>query len=1037
MSPQFSSLVEKLKEIFQIDKPELDFGIYRILRARRTQIEDFLNNRLAAKVQTTLAGNAAAEEIALKNALEEAIENARQLGIDDPTVLPKVRELKEKLAACSGSLQAENEVYSHLLTFFSRYYDKGDFISQRRYKGDTYAIPYSGEEVKLHWANADQYYVKSSESFSNYDFTLPDGGKVHFRLVSAELAKDNIKDNEAVRCFVLWDPAEAEGEEPGTYPPSCIEEKDYELYIYFQYRRFKKGKNLQAKVSDNTVAQLKNLLDGRWDILQRYNIWAPAPTEKYKERTIFRKYLDAYTAKNTSDYFIHKDLQGFLSRELDFYIKNEMMHLDDIQHASSFAQIEKNLRTIQAVRAIAGELIDFMAQIENFQKKLWLKKKFVVQCDYCLTMDLVPQELHAEVLVNERQLEEWRKMNTTDASRITDARMVDTRFFDESFKSRLLEAIENIDERCDGVLIHSDNWQALRFLKNSKSNSIKCVYIDPPYNTNASEIIYKNGYKHSSWISLMHDRLLESKSLMSDDAIIEVAIDDYELRYINLVLDDIFEASNFISNIAILTNPKGRDQDYVAQAHDYTLMYAKNKKHVKTYCFTLTESEKNKKYKKKLNGLNVRELPLKRTGSEKYREDRPYMYFPFFFNPQNSDFCIINKDDYLRIYDSKEARFNDEYLSFVIKRYEQLGYVTILPISQRGELLRWRWGYESCVEGIKKGLLTCKSSSNGKYSVYQYDSEDELVKPKSFWFGEEFDASSKGTNMLSHILPSNQFDFPKSLYTVENNLIIGSQSVDTVLDYFGGSGTTAHAVINLNRKDGGNRKYILVEMGDHFNAVLMPRIKKVVYSPDWKDGKPVTADKGISHCFKYMSLESYEDTLNNIELQEAKGGDMYDSMMQEQYLLKYMLDIESRGSIINTDSFLKPFDYCLKIAVDSSGASESRKVDLVETFNYLLGLRVESQERHIDKGYILVEGKMKNGAAVLIVWRDCDKIGSAELNALLEKKGIRPGDREFATIYVNGDHSIANKKLGGEDDTPELKVRSIEEEFLTRMFEGE
>ena len=116
MSPQFTSLVEKLKEIFQIDKPELDFGIYRILRARREQIEDFLNNRLAAKVQAILAGNAAAEEIALKNSLEEAIENARQLGIDDPTVLPKVRELKEKLAASrERSILASVDFFQQIL----------------------------------------------------------------------------------------------------------------------------------------------------------------------------------------------------------------------------------------------------------------------------------------------------------------------------------------------------------------------------------------------------------------------------------------------------------------------------------------------------------------------------------------------------------------------------------------------------------------------------------------------------------------------------------------------------------------------------------------------------------------------------------------------------------------------------------------------------------------------------------------------------------------------------------------------------------
>lgn len=1024
MSPQFTSLVEKLKEIFQIDKPELDFGIYRILRARRTQIVDFLNNRLAAKVQATLAGNAAAEEIALKNALEEAIENARQLGIDDPTVLPKVRELKEKLAVCSGSLQAENEVYSHLLTFFSRYYDKGDFISQRRYKGDTYAIPYSGEEVKLHWANADQYYVKSGESFSNYDFTLPDGGKVHFRLVSAELTKDNIKDNDAVRCFVLWNPAAAEGEEPGSYPISPIEEKEGELYVYFQYRRFKKGAKQKEK-SDAATTAFFAALSADVKLFERFaQLDSPAPTEKDKHRKLFRKYLDAYTAKNTSDYFIHKDLQGFLSRELDFYIKNEMMHLDDIQHASAFSQIERNLRTIQAVRAIATELIVFMAQIENFQKKLWLKKKFVVQCDYCLTMDLVPQELYAEVLANPRQLEEWRKLNTTEASLITDARMVDTRFFNEAFKAKLLASIENLDERCDGLLIHSENFGALRLIKPRYESKVDAIYIDPPYNTGNDGFLYKDAYKHSSWMSMIADRLALSSSFSTERGAIVTSIDEIELVDLHKALDTTWGADNFIADFIWAAGRKN-DSRLVSVSHEYMVCYARSKA-----LLDACKIEWRQK-KKGLDDIYAQYAKLKKQYGDNY-DQMTQALKKWYKSLPDSDPAKAHQH-YAHI-DERGIYFPDNisWPGGGGPTYEILHPVTNKPVKvpSRG------WIYaskERMLEMIAAGLVEFGEDEMKVPCLKSYLHDREYTAPYSVLYKD----GRAATKRLRHILGMSDFGYPKDETVIAETISSWTGNADLFMDYFAGSGTTAHAVINLNREDGGNRKYILVEMGDHFDDVLMPRIKKVVYSPDWKDGKPVTADKGISHCFKYMSLESYEDTLNNIELQEARSGDMYDTMMQEQYLLKYMLDIESRGSIINTDSFRKPFDYHLKIAVDSSGASESRKVDLVETFNYLLGLRVESQERHIDKCYILVEGKMKDGAAVLIVWRDCDKIDSAELNILLEKKGIRPGDSEFATIYVNGDHSIANKKLGGKDDTPELKVRSIEEEFLTRMFEGE
>ena len=149
-------LVKKLKEIFQIDRPELDFGVYRILNSRVGEINDYLENRLKTKVGESLAASGAANVEGLKKELKEKEAQYRADGIDPETV-PKVRELKQKLADYGGGTSKhENAVFTHLLTFFSRYYDSGDFISRRRYKGDTYAIPYAGEEVVLHWANKDQ-----------------------------------------------------------------------------------------------------------------------------------------------------------------------------------------------------------------------------------------------------------------------------------------------------------------------------------------------------------------------------------------------------------------------------------------------------------------------------------------------------------------------------------------------------------------------------------------------------------------------------------------------------------------------------------------------------------------------------------------------------------------------------------------------------------------------------------------------------------------------------------------------------------------
>ncbi len=357
-------LTTKLREIFQIDRPDLDFGIYRIMNSRAKDMDDYLRRRLPAAV---------------------------------------------KAAFPAGNDANEAAVYNHLLTFFARYYDAGDFISQRRYKGDTYAIPYSGEEVMLHWANKDQYYTKSGENFSNYRFTLDDGRSVVFRLIAADTAKDNRKDNNGSRLFTLVQEQRiSRTDDDGndyeeTLCPLAISDDGSTLEIHFTYRQVAEDK--QEKENDNTLAQLRGLIPDNWQA-----VWQPAPTEKDPKRPLLGKHLSDYTRKNSADYFIHKDLGGFLRRELDYYIKNEVMQLDNIQDAADFATIERDLRLIQTLRHIARDIIDFLAQLENFQKKLWLKKKFVASCHWLITLNHIPEHLLDTVFNNEKQLAAWKNL---------------------------------------------------------------------------------------------------------------------------------------------------------------------------------------------------------------------------------------------------------------------------------------------------------------------------------------------------------------------------------------------------------------------------------------------------------------------------------------------------------------------------------------------------------------------------------------------------------------------------------------------------
>ncbi len=1008
-----------------MDHAELDFGIYRIMNQKRSEIKQFLENDLFRQVKDILAaGNVEAD--ALKQELDKAVAACHQVGMD-PEQSPKVQDIKRRMAAGADTAALENNVYSHLTTFFSRYYDEGDFISKRRYKDNTYAIPYNGEEVKLHWANADQYYIKTSEYFKNYSFRLPDRRTAHFVLREASTEQNNNKtQNNQERRFALY---VADGE-------PTVEVVDGELNIYFTYELMAKTTK-QNNLNAQAVALLGQLIPADWaDLLQAVSATDPRP--------LIEKHITDYTAKNSFDYFIHKDLGTFLRRELDFYIKNEVMRLDDLDAA----HIQSQLSTVKAIKGVGEKIIRMLAQIEDFQKRLWLKKKFVVQTDYCITLDRVPRELYADICANDRQREEWVRLFAIDeikANAIYDGYsspltekfleenpflVLDTQFFSAEFKHRLLASIDNIDEQCNGLLINSENFQALQLMQEKYQGGVKCIYIDPPYNTDASKIAYKNGYEHSSWISLMDSRLTESRDLLSLKGVLCAAIDDYEFRYLYPLLDKVFGIENSISNISILTNPKGRDQAFVAQAHDYSLIYAKDKRLAETYDFVLSTEKLKKKFSKIHEGSICRDLPLKRTGSESTREERPYMYFPFLWN--GSEMSIISDEEYHHIYDSKNDKFNDDYLLELEAQYKKDGWKFILPLNRNGECLRWRWGFESCKKGINDGSLFVKETSNGCV-VYQHDLGDDKVKPKSLWIGEKYDASSKGTNLLNDILPNNIFDYPKSIYTVMDNIRLGANTQSYILDYFAGSGTTGHAVINLNREDNGCRKYILCEMAEYFNSVTKPRIEKVIYSEDWRDGKPVSR-KGISQCFKYIRLEQYEDTLNNLVV--AQPANLFDTAddttFKESYMLGYMMDTETRGSLFNVEWFVNPFAMTLKTTKDNELVETA--VDMVETFNFLIGLRVETEHWHMDGNICVVEGVThRTHETALVIWRNCEKVDNDALNRFFCKMDYSTLAHDFDVIYVNGDNTLPNLRRA--DDR--WKVVLIEEEFKNRMFEEE
>ena len=995
----YENLQKVLKEIFEMDKADLDFGIYRIMNQKREQVMDFINHKLPKDIKDILAQTQSKGSADIQAELDKAIKSAQDLGID-PDTLPKVIELKAQLENTIDTNALEQEVFSHLASFFKRYYKAGDFISLRRYKKDVYAIPYEGEEVKLHWANHDQYYIKTSEYLKNYAFKTKDGRLVHFQLKEASTEQNNNKtQGDQERRFAI-------------YTEQPIEVVDGSLYINFTYEPHKKTvkqEDLEAeaiKVIQDKVAGLAEDFSGIFD---------KAPTEKNKNRTIIEKHLGSFISRNSFDYFIHKDLGGFLSRELDFYIKNEVLYIDDI-NTENPAFFTAQLSKIKALKTVASKIITFLAQIEDFQKKLWLKKKFVISTNYCITLDRIPEEYYADIAVNQAQLKEWKELYDvaiTSAEQLAEEPflVLDTKHFSEEFKDKLLGEFDNLDEETNGLLIHSDNFHALNLMQEKYREKVDTVYIDPPYNTDSSPIAYKNNFKDSSWNSLIFDRYILSKNIIKNNAIVVTAIDDIELRYLFSINDAVFGRDNYIGTLTTLCNPQGRVSNKMSKTSEYHLIYAKD-----------IENLGQELRVDKINSSR-KDVPFKRTGTNSRREERPLRFYPIFY--KNQLLSLPTEEEYQLIYDKTQKTFDDDYIEKLIYRYKLNGYEVILPLKEDGTKLVWQREFNRAKREINTYIYR-----NG--TIYTPSFEDEV--PKTNWIDPQYANPEYGTELVKEILGNEylisishnvSLNTAKSIYTIDQMNRLNNSTL--TLDYFGGSGTTAHSIIRLNRLENNSRKFILVEVGIYFDTVTKPRIQKVIYTDSWKDGKPQDRE-GISQLVKYQVLESYEDALNNLQLPDKPSESLlnFDEQAQEEYLLNYMLDVESRDHLFNIQMFRNPFNYQLKVTENNELVPT--KVDLVETFNYLIGLYVERMQRVGDIKFI--EGKTREGVKTLIIWRNVETTTNEETAKKFRKIYDSIRSSEFDQIYINGDHHFDNMRTG--EDT--FKVKLIEETFFKQMF---
>jgi len=417
--------------------------------------------------------------------------------------------------------------------------------------------------------------------------------------------------------------------------------------------------------------------------------------------------------------------------------------------------------------------------------------------------------------------------------------------FDEQSKNALPVLIEKDGRFNDtisdpdgdfNILIEGDNYHSLSVLKYTHRNSVDLIYIDPPYNTGNNSWRYNNNYvekddafRHSKWISFINKRLRIAKDLLKEEGVMVFTIDDYEIATVTLLLNEIFGEENWLNTVVVENNPRGRTSNaFFATSHEYYLFYGKNYKKSNIENLPLTREQK-KAFNLKDEISEYRLLPLRKSGADSDRKDRPKQFYPIFVNEKTLEISLKSKK----------------------------GYKEILPIDGTGRERAWKIGKDNCEKYILSGDVVAKVKRDGSITLSQKDRIKSGRKAKTIWVDSKFDASAHGSILINKILGQRKtFDYPKSIWAVIQTLqtTIASKKDALVLDFFAGSGTTGHAVLELNKEDDGNRKFILCTNNENkiCEEVTYERIKRVSQGYKNKKGEDV---EGLGGNLKYLKTD--------------------------------------------------------------------------------------------------------------------------------------------------------------------------------------
>ena len=508
-----NELQERLQRLFRLDQPrDLDFGIHRVINRKRDHLDQYIKTELPEQVSGILekSRNQVAEfkRTEFENAREWALRDLGPDGIDADGNLAEsayakipaganfLRVQKDAIHLKSAE-EMQEEIHDRLASFFARYEcGGGDIVPQRRHSArNRYALPHNGEEVLLHWANRDQYYIKSTAYHPAIAFKA-DGKRFKFEIAEArDIPRDNNKDKGR---FLIPEIKKAAPDQNGDivipFAFRALDKKEQKRLTEAANGENGNGGKVQRGILAEAMGDLKKAAAKKTAL--RPLLTANAGGDE----SAFMRHARRFVRRNTADFFIHRNLRRFLAEELDHYLKSEVLNADELIGLNGLA-VSARMTVFCAVREIATDIVHQLAEWEDLQKALWEKKKFVLQTDYCIPVGHIPNAEKSGILGDiarcDKQWAEWKELGMRDEllsgkgkreKRIAHLRLpesaslpIDTANFPPEFKDRLLDSftgednIPGIDDATDGVLIHGENWQALNLLEGKCiERQVKC-----------------------------------------------------------------------------------------------------------------------------------------------------------------------------------------------------------------------------------------------------------------------------------------------------------------------------------------------------------------------------------------------------------------------------------------------------------------------------------------------------------------------------------------------------------------------------------